>query len=81
VKTIDVSATGPTLHEVLKLADGDNIILRTTDGREYVIAEVDDFDREIALARQNEELMRLLEERSREEGSVSALEARRRLGL
>jgi hypothetical protein len=42
---------------------------------------LDDFDREIALTRQNEELMALLDARSNEPGAVSVAEARRRLGL
>ena len=81
MKTVDVGKTGPSLHEVLKLADIENVVLRTADGREYVVAEVDDFDREVALVRQNDDLMRLLDERSRERGTVSVAEARRRLGL
>lgn len=81
MKTVDVSANSPSLNEVLKLADGENVILRTPDGREYVVAEVDDFDREVTLVRQNDDVMRLLDERSRETSSISASEARRRLGL
>jgi hypothetical protein len=81
MKTLEVGATSPSLHEVLKLADGYNVILRTADGREYVVPELDDFDREIALARHNPDLMRLLDERSREGSAVSPSEARRRSGL
>jgi hypothetical protein len=81
MKTVEVGAKSPSLQEVLKFADSENVILRTADGREYVVAEVDDFDREVTLVRQNDDLMRLLDERSREAGSISASEARRRLGL
>jgi len=81
MKTVDLGATNPPLHEVLKLAESENLIVRTSDGREFVVAEIDDFDREVSLVRQNDELMRLLAERSREENSVSAGDARRQLGL
>jgi hypothetical protein len=66
MKAVDLAQTEATLTEVLDLASKENIILRTTDGREFVLAEIDDFAREVALVRQNEELMRLLAERSQE---------------
>ena len=54
-----------SLKEILELASEENIILRTQDGREFVLAEIDDFDREVELTRQNEEFMQFLDERSR----------------
>ena len=33
------------------------------DGCEFILAEIDDFDREIELSRQNEQLGRLLDSR------------------
>jgi hypothetical protein len=81
MKTVQIGATPPTLEDLLKLADGENVILKTNDGREYVLAEVEDFDREISLMRQNEALMQLLDERSQEKTSNSPSEARRKLGL
>jgi hypothetical protein len=51
------------------------------EGKQPLAAEVDDFDNEIALARQNKELMELLDERPRDQESYSLAEARRLLGL
>ncbi|MBO1351834.1 MAG: hypothetical protein EBE86_032715 [Hormoscilla sp. GUM202] len=48
------------------LAGEDTIILKTPEGREFVLAEVDDFAREVELVAQNEELMQFLEQRSKE---------------
>ena len=42
--------------------------------------EIDNFDREIELTRQNSELMALLDQRGRSTKTVSAAEARARLG-
>lgn len=56
-------------------------ILRTVDGREFLLAEVDDSDREIELTRQNEELMRLLDRRGQEKATISLAEAKARLGV
>ena len=46
-----------------------------------MLAEVDDFDTEIALVRQNEELMALLAERSREKKTYTLQQVREQLGL
>jgi hypothetical protein len=59
----------------------DNLMLKTEDGREFLLAEIDSFDREIELTRQNEELMRLLDQRGREEATVPLREAKARFGL
>jgi len=66
MKAIDLSTTSPTLTQVLELAGEDNVILRTPEGRQYVLAEIDDFAEEIAKVGRNESLTRLLDERSRE---------------
>jgi hypothetical protein len=57
------------------------IILRTPAGREFVIAELDDFDREIQVIRENRELMDFLDERSQETNTYSLAEVRRHLGF
>jgi hypothetical protein len=55
--------------------------LRTADGLEFILAEIDDFNREIELTRQNKELMAFLDVRAQHTKTVSAAEARARLGL
>ncbi len=80
MKTIVVAAHEQALHHLLEQASQENLILQTADGREFILAEIDDFDREAELTRQNEELMRLLDARGRERGAVSLAEARARLG-
>jgi len=81
MKTIKVSNQQKALQALLKKASGENLVLRAPDGREFILAELDDFDREIELTRQNKEFMRLLDERGREKATIPAAEARRRLGL
>jgi len=81
MKTIKVSPQEKTLQALLKRASQENLILRAPDGREFIVAELDDFDREIELQRQNKEFMRFLDERGKEKATISAEEARRRLGL
>lgn len=79
--TIELETEEPTLDDLLARADGENLLLRTADGREFVLAEVDDLTPEVELIRQNRELMEFLEQRSRHAASVSLNDAKRLLGL
>jgi hypothetical protein len=81
VKTIELGSRVPSLSELLNLASEDNVILRTADGREYLLAEVDEFEREVALARQNKELMDLLDHRSQPSKTYTIAEVRKLLGI
>ncbi len=79
MRTIKVSSRARTLNALLKQALQENLILRTQDGHEFILAEIDDFDREIELTRHNDELMRLLDARGQEKATISLAEARARL--
>lgn len=45
------------------------------------MVEIDDFNREIELTRQNQELMKLLDERGKQMKTIKALEVKKQLGL
>ena len=79
--TIKISSQQRALKALLKRASQEDVILRGPDGREFILAELDDFDREIELTRQNKEFMRLLDERGKEKATISAAELRKSLGL
>jgi hypothetical protein len=81
LKIVELTTIAPALAELLDLAGEDTLILKTSEGREFVLAEVDDFDTEIDLVRQNEELMTLLAERSREKKTYTLQQVREQLGL
>jgi hypothetical protein len=81
LKIVELTTIAPALADLLDLAGEDTLILKTSEGREFVLAEVDDFDTEIALVRQNEELMILLAERSREKKTYTLQQVREQLGL
>ncbi len=81
MKTIHVSPRSKTLNALLRQARRGNLILRTADGLEFILAEIDDFNREIELTRKNKKLMEFLEKRAKQTKTVSAAEARARLGL
>jgi hypothetical protein len=81
MRTIAVPPKSRALNALLKQARKQNIILRALDGHEFVLAEIDDFNREIELTRRNDKLMKLLDRRGREKATISRAEARRRLGV
>jgi hypothetical protein len=67
------------LNALLKRALKENVIIRARDGHEFVLAEIEDFNREIELIRRNDNLMKLLDQRGQEKATISLAEARRRL--
>ena len=79
MKTVTVSPRARTLSALLKEAQRGGLILRSSDGREFVLAEIDDFDREIELTRKNKRLMKLLDDRAKQTETISMAEARARL--
>jgi hypothetical protein len=81
LKIVELTTIAPALAELLELTGEGTLILKTSEGRAFVLAEVDNFDTEIALVRQNEELMALLAERSREKKTYTLQQVREQLGL
>jgi len=81
MKTVTISPRSRSIRELLAQASRDNLILRTPDGREFILAEIDNFTHEIELTRQNKALMRLLEARSKPKKRIPLAEARLQLGL
>jgi hypothetical protein len=81
MKTITISRRARSFQALLERARRENVILRSPEGEEFILAEVDDFNREIELARQNRALMKFLEARARQTETVSLQETRRWLGL
>lgn len=81
MKTIKVSRRSKGVQSLLKRALRENLVLRSPEGHEFILAEVHDFDREIELARQNRALMKFLNARARQTDTVSLEQARNRLGL
>jgi hypothetical protein len=81
MKTITVSKNARSIMDLLKQACRENLIIRSPDGLEFVLAEIDDFDREIELTRQNKELMKFLDLRARQGKTIPIEEVKRELGI
>lgn len=81
MKTVDLASTPSSLAEVLELAWEEAVLLKTPGGREFILAEVDDFEAEVEQVRQQPELLELLAQRSREKKTYSLAEVREKLKL
>lgn len=60
---IDLTHQHLDILRALELADEGPLVLIAPDGREYVLAEADDFDREVELLRSSTAFQQFLDER------------------
>lgn len=81
MKTIEIPQAAPDLVDLLDQARHDDLIVRLSDGSEFLLVAVDEFDREVARTRNNPKLMALLEQRARQTQTVPLDEVKRQLGL
>jgi hypothetical protein len=81
MKTLELSKVQGGLDEVLNLAAEENVVLTTSDGRQFVVAEIDDFEAEVRLVRENRELMEFLRQRSAPGKTYTLDEVRKELNL
>jgi len=73
MKTIAVNKRS-SLSTLLSKAQRENLILRSPSGNEFILAEINDFGREIELQRNNPRLMDLLDRRGHQAATKSATE-------
>ena len=81
MKTVTISPRAKTVTTLLQRAKRGGLILRSPEGDEFILAEIDDFDREIELTRRNKELMKFLDRRGKQTKTLKAAEVRQQLGL
>jgi hypothetical protein len=64
MKTLDLDKERHNLDEVINLARNEPVILLTSDGREFFVSEVDDFEKEVDALRASRIFQKFLDERS-----------------
>jgi hypothetical protein len=85
--TLTLNHLPPRSDDLLQLAEEQNVVIRTASGKLFLIAAVgeitadSDYEAEIARTAQQPALRELLQARGAEPATVSANEARKRLGL
>lgn len=63
MKTFDVTQQHLDILQVIELAKDNPVVLIAPDGREYVLAEADDYEHEVALLRASAPFQQFLDER------------------
>ena len=64
MKTIDLEKEKMDLAAVIKIARREPVLLVTPDGKEFCIAEADDFEKEVEALRGSQAFQRFLDQRS-----------------
>ena len=79
MRTVDLSQETMAIDQLLELARGEPVLLLTPDGKEFVLSEADDFEREVETLRSSEAFHRFLDERARPGPRISLDEIERQL--
>jgi hypothetical protein len=64
MRTIELDKEPLDLEAVIKLASQEPVLLVTPEGKEFCLAEADDFEREVEALRGSQAFQRFLDERS-----------------
>ena len=79
MKTIDLSTTSMSLHELLDFARNESVVVKASDGTSFVLSMVDEFATEVELLRQHHTFLTLLDEYKQERKTISLDEVEERL--
>ena len=81
MKTLALGEVGADVVKLLDAARNDDVVVRLPDGSEFLVIALDDFDYEVARSRGNAKLMSMLEDRAKQQSTVSLQEVKRRLQM
>ena len=81
MKTVRIPPQATEINAFLEQARDGDILVRMADGTELIVTVIDEFDEEVSRTRQNAKLMALLDERAKQEQTISLADVKRQLGL
>lgn len=64
MKSVDLRSESVDLSELLRMAEGEAVLVVTPDGHEFVVAEADDFDAEVEALRKSARFQSFLDRRT-----------------
>ena len=79
MRTINLAEEKLALEEVIQLARKEPVLLLTSDGKEFLISEADDFEREVETLRASQAFQRFLDERSKSKSAIPLEEIEREI--
>jgi len=68
MRLVDLNEIKPSVDEILDMAKSDAVIIKGSDGVQYILEEADEFEREAASLGKSEKFMSFLKKRSEEKG-------------
>ena len=77
--TVDLREKDLAIQDLLRLAGSGAVLIIDDNGHGYTLEEADDFEKEVAMLGGSKKFMSFLEERGKEEGTVSLEDIERRL--
>jgi hypothetical protein len=81
MKVIELGPRHPSLDEVIGIAKSELVVLRQPDGSVFALSQLDDFDLEVELLKNNPEFMAFLKQLSQEKATTSLQDLRKELDL
>ena len=70
MKTIDLTQQKLDVEQLLDLARQGPVLLLTSDGEEFCVAEADDFEKEVEALRNSRAFQHFLDERSKDKRTI-----------
>jgi hypothetical protein len=77
--SIDLRQNSITVEELLHLANNDQVVIIAADGREFVLEEADDFEKEVIALGRSEKFVDFLKKRAQEPATTSLDEVEKEL--
>ncbi len=71
MKTLDLRQEDVTVEDLLRLASADSVLILDSAGREFLLEDVHEFEREVRELGGSERFAEFLRERSEEAGCIS----------
>lgn len=81
MKTVILPEDPTQIRALFEQVQDEDIILQLTDGRQFILSAIDDFEIEIIQTRRNEKLMAFLDQRAKQTQTVPLDEVKRQLGI
>lgn len=79
--TIDLRKKKHSIDELLALAKSEPLMIYDKDGKNYILEETDEFEKEVRELGSSERFMKFLDERSKEKETIPISSITKKLGI
>ena len=81
MKRVNIPPQASEINAFLEQARDGDMLVRIADGTEFMVTAIDEFDEEVCRTRQNATLMALLDERAKQEQTLSLSDVKQQICL